>query len=82
MNGFGKIRDHIFLRGGPLHIGEKEGPSLPLQPPPQFLQNAGLSHSALAGHHDVIPVPDTGFEHSQFAIPVEEVVAADPAACG
>ena len=82
MDGSGQTRDHGFLRAVRLHIGEEKHPAVQFESAPQLLQNAGLPHAALAGHDQVVSVADTGLEERQFALPVEEVVAAYPAARG
>ena len=75
-----QIRNHVLGTGCTLDIDEQEEPAVSLQASAEFLQEAGLAHAPLPGHQQVIPVANQSVNHAQFAVTVEEVIAADPAA--
>ena len=55
---------------------------LGLEPAPEFLDDAGLSHAPLPGQQHVVAVADLLFQYPQLAIAIEKVAAAYPTAGG
>ena len=76
------IRDRILRAVCSFNIGEEVDPAFGLEPPPEFLDNTGLSHAPLSGQQNVIAVSDLRFQYLQLAITIEKVAAAYPTAGG
>ena len=75
------VGDYVLWAGRVLDVGEQRNPSIGLlEPAPEFLDDAGLSHAPLAGQQYVVAVANALLQDPKFSAAVEEIIAAHPAA--